>query len=294
MLAVEAGVEVLLLFLFLLLALLAPGAVVKRGILVGEVVALTAVADVVAAALGQTAGAGGELGGDGSVGADPAGEGVLAVLDDGLAGLVAVVGSAGFTRGDGGVVDELEQVLAVAGNDSDLLAVLAEGVELVGVGSLDLLAGDVGELGLGDEGLGLGTDELLLEDDNLGGVGLLVLELGNLVGDLLFAVTAGLDRGLDVADALHGDAVLVIAVDVLVLELTNLVQQDAELVGDVGDILIGTLTPDGELLLVVMLELAWRCDWGQAAWGKKLTATSMRSLATVSRLRMTFFSILTS
>lgn len=247
MLAVEAGIAVEVLLLFLL-ALLAPRAVVERGVLLGQIMAL-AVAEVVAAALGETAGAGGELGRDGSVGADPAGEGILAVLDDGLAGLVAVVGGTGLARGDGGVIDELEEVLSVASNDGDLLAVLAEGIELVGVGSLDLLAGDVGELGLGDEGLGLGADKLLLEDDNLGGVGLLVLELGNLVGDLLLAVTAGLDRGLDVADALHGDAVLVIAVDVLVLELTNLVEQDTELVGNVGDVLVGTLTPDGELLL---------------------------------------------
>lgn len=64
---------------------------------------------------------------------------------------------------------------------------LAESIELVGEGSLELLAGDVGELGLGDEGLGLSTDKLLLEDDNLGAVGLLVLELGDLVRDLLLA-----------------------------------------------------------------------------------------------------------
>jgi hypothetical protein len=65
--------------------------------------------------------------------------------------------------------------------------VLAHGVKLVGEGGLELLAGDVGQLGLGDEGLGLSADKLLLEDYNLGGVGLLVLQLGNLVGDLLLA-----------------------------------------------------------------------------------------------------------
>lgn len=250
MLAVQAGIGVEVLLL-LLLGLLAPRTIVEGSVLLGEVMALTAVADVVAAALGQAAGAGGELGRDGGVGADPAGESILAVLDDGLAGLVAVIGGAGLTRGNRGVIDELEEVLAVASNDGDLLAVLAEGIELVSVRSLDLFAGDVGELGLGNEGFGLGTDELLLEDNNLGGVGLLVLELGNLVGDLLLAVTAGLHRGLDVADALHGDAVLVIAVDVLVLELANFVQQDTKLVGDVGDVLVGTLAPDGELLLAV-------------------------------------------
>ena len=78
-------------------------------------------------------------------------------------------------------------MLSVAGDDGELLAVLAHGIELVGEGGLELLAGDVGQLGLGDEGLGLSADKLLLEDDNLGGVGLLVLQLGNLVGDLLLA-----------------------------------------------------------------------------------------------------------
>ena len=160
-------------------------AVLERLVLAGEVVALAGVAG--SAALGEGARAGGELGADGGVLLDPVGQGVLAVLDDGLGGLVAVVGLAGLAGGDGGVVDKLEQVLAVAGDDGHLLAVLAQGVELVGEGGLQLLAGDVGELGLSNERLGLGTDELLLEDDDLGAVGLLVLELGNLVGDLLLA-----------------------------------------------------------------------------------------------------------
>jgi hypothetical protein len=104
-----------------------------------------------------------------------------------LGGLVAVVGLAGLAGGDRGVVDELEQVLSVASNDGELLAVLAHGIELVGEGGLELLAGDVGQLGLGDQGLGLSANKLLLENNNLGGVGLLVLQLGDLVGDLLLA-----------------------------------------------------------------------------------------------------------
>ena len=104
-----------------------------------------------------------------------------------LGGLVAVVGLAGLAGSDRGVVDELEEVLAVAGNDGHLLAVLTESIELVGESSLQLLTGDVGELSLGDERLGLSTDELLLKNNNLGAVGLLVLQLGDLVGDLLLA-----------------------------------------------------------------------------------------------------------
>lgn len=161
--------------------------VVERRVLGREVVAvaLGAGLDEVAATGGQRAGAGGELGGHGGVLADPVGQRVLAVLDDGLAGLVAVVGRPGLAGRHGRVVNQLQQMLAVAGNDGDLFAVLAQGVKVVAVGRLDLLARDVGQLGLGDERLGLGTDELLLENDNLGRVWLLVLEAGDFVGNLL-------------------------------------------------------------------------------------------------------------
>lgn len=69
------------------------------------------------------------------------------------------------------------------------------------------------------------------------------------VGLFKLTISAGLDRCLDVADALDGNTVLVVAVDELVLELTNLVNQDSELVGNIGNIVVASLTPDGELLL---------------------------------------------
>lgn len=77
-----------------------------------------------------------------------------------------------------------------------------------------------------------------------------VSRMTSLLQEVVLTVTAGLDRRLDVADALHGDAVLVVAVDELVLELTDLVDENAELVGDVGDVVVAGLAPDGELLLV--------------------------------------------
>lgn len=49
---------------------------------------------------------------------------------------------------------------------------------------LELLAGDVGQLSLGDERLGFGADELLLEGDELGGLGLFVLQFLDLILDL--------------------------------------------------------------------------------------------------------------
>ena len=62
-------------------------------------------------------------------------------------------------------------------------------------------------------------------------------------------ISAGLNGSLNVANALDGDTVLVVAVDELVLELTNLVDEHTELVGDIGDIVVETLAPDGKLLL---------------------------------------------
>jgi hypothetical protein len=46
-------------------------------------------------------------------------------------------------------------------------------------------------------------------------------------------ISAWLDGSLNVADALDGNTVLVVAVDKLVLKLTDLVDENAELVSDV-------------------------------------------------------------
>jgi hypothetical protein len=62
-------------------------------------------------------------------------------------------------------------------------------------------------------------------------------------------VSAGLDGSFNVADALDGDTVLVVLVDELVLELTNFVDQNTKLVGDIRDVVVTSLTPDAKLLL---------------------------------------------
>ncbi len=157
-------------------------------------------------ALGQVARARGELGLDGGVGRDPVGEGVFAVLDDTahahvsnvllsqvrrksirLAGFISIVSVSRLAGCDGSIVDQFEQILAVAGDDGKFLAVLTESIELVGERCLELLARDVGKLSFGDQRLRLGADKLLLEDNNTRAVGFFVFELRNLIGDLLLA-----------------------------------------------------------------------------------------------------------
>jgi hypothetical protein len=103
-------------------------------------------------------------------------------------------------------------------------------------------------------------------------------------------VSARLDGSLDIPNALDRNTVLVIPIDVLVLQLANFIQENAELVCHIRDILVARFTPDGKLLLFKRLvdDNDWISD------EREHTATSMRSLATVSKLRMTFFSILTS
>ena len=66
---------------------------------------------------------------------------------------------------------------------------------------------------------------------------------------LILTVSAGLYGCFNVANALDGHAVLVVAVDELVFELADFVDEDTQLVGDIGDVIIAALTPDGELLL---------------------------------------------
>jgi len=62
-------------------------------------------------------------------------------------------------------------------------------------------------------------------------------------------VSARLHRSLNISNTLHGNSVLIVSVDILILQLANLVKKNPELVRHVGDILVARLTPDGELLL---------------------------------------------
>jgi len=64
----------------------------------------------------------------------------------------------------------------------------------------------------------------------------------------LFAVSAGLDRSLNITDALDSDTVLIITINIQVLEYADFIDQDAELVRYVGHVIVACLAPDRQLL----------------------------------------------
>ena len=104
-----------------------------------------------------------------------------------FAGLVTVVSIPSFAWSNRCVIHQFKEMLSVACNDCQLFTVLAQGVKLICEGGLEFLASDVGKLRFSNEGFGFGTDEFLLKHNDLGRIGFLVLELGDLIGDFLLA-----------------------------------------------------------------------------------------------------------
>jgi len=89
-----------------------------------------------------------------------------------------------ISRDNRSVINEVEQLSCVLGKQDLLLGALDDSGGVKVVGLLELLAGDVGKLSLGDQRLSLCADELLLEGDNLDRAGLLVLQLLDFIGNL--------------------------------------------------------------------------------------------------------------
>lgn len=89
-----------------------------------------------------------------------------------------------LTRNNGRVVEQVDELACLGCEEDLLLCALDDGGCVQVVGFFEFLAGDVCELRFGDEGLGFGADELLLEGDEFGGFGFFVLEFLDLVLDL--------------------------------------------------------------------------------------------------------------
>lgn len=105
----------------------------------------------------------------------PGSQALLRVVESLSCLLGVVVGWALLAGYNGRVVEQVDELARLGREQNLLLGSLDDGGGVEVVGLFELLAGDVGQLGLGDEGLGFGADEFLLEGDELGGLWLLVL-----------------------------------------------------------------------------------------------------------------------
>lgn len=106
---------------------------------------------------------------------------------------------------------------------------------------------DVGQLRLGDQTFCLCPDQFLFQDLDLCRLRVLIFQIRDLVADLVLPVPRGLHAGLDVPDALQGQAVLVVAVDELVVQLADLVDKHTQLVRDVGHVVVVLDPPQRQL-----------------------------------------------
>jgi len=167
---------------------------------------------------------------------------------------------------DGSVVEHLEELTCVLGQQNLLLGALDDSGGVYVVGLLELLARNVGQLRFGDERLCLGAHKLLLELWELGGGRLLVLELLDLVGNLErlalscrggthvkatylgLLIATWLDGALSVTDLFEYSSALLQVGGETVFLFSDLGKQDTELVGNVGDgVVTSFLTPVAQL-----------------------------------------------
>lgn len=67
--------------------------------------------------------------------------------------------------------------------------------------------------------------------------------------ELILTITTRLHGHFNIPDALHRDSVLVIAIDKLVFQLANLVNENTELIRYIRDVIVARFTPYRQLLL---------------------------------------------
>lgn len=119
---------------------------------------------------------------------------------------------------------------------------------------LELAAGDVRQLRLGDKVLGFGAHEFLLEEGDAGGGGVFVFEAGDFFLNPGFVVPGGLDGRFGVADGFKDRAVVFKGLRVVEFLSADFGEEDAKFVGDVGD---GVVACGGCLVSGDVGDLLW-------------------------------------
>lgn len=107
---------------------------------------------------------------------------------------------------------------------------------------------DIRQLRLGNQVLSFSPDQLMLQRDKARTRWILVFELGNLICDLLTLIARRLNRSFHVPNLLQDTAVILEVLGKNIFLLAHLSEHNAELVGDVGDVVVvSALTPFREL-----------------------------------------------
>lgn len=153
-----------------------------------------------------------------------------------------------ITRHDWRVIQQHQQSPSLTRQQNLLLRTLNRRRHVHIIRLLELLSRQVRQLRLRNQTLRLSPDQLLLELPKLRRIGILILELLDVISDLLLVVARRLHTALSVPDALEQAARLLEVLRKEVFLLGDFGEEDAELVGDVAEgVVVGLFAPLGEL-----------------------------------------------